>query len=185
MTYLSFELCWVISRQHGDRGWGGGCVHRHHPPATTMAGYYMASSCNNNINSNGRLLHGFLIQQHQQQQRQVITRLPYATTTSTTTTAGYYTASLVQIRRVRGWFTPWKRAFTRWLGFLSVHLRVKYLSKRVRYAHIKIPARTFYRLVSLVIKIGVRWPPYLTAPANSNNSAISVTFGRNRRGVPI
>ena len=103
--------------------------------STAMAGYYTASSYNNINNNNGRLLHGFLMQQqHQQQQRQVIT------------------ASLVQIRRVRGWFTPWKRAFTRWLGFLSVHLRVKYFSKRVRYAHIKIPARTFYRLVSFAHK---------------------------------
>jgi len=29
----------------------------------------------------------------------------------------------------------------------------------------------------LLIKIGVRWQPYLTAPPNRNNSAISVTFG--------
>jgi len=61
--------------------------------------------------------------------------------------------SLVQIRRVRGWFTPWKRVFTRWLGFLSVHLLVKFLSKGVRYARIKISARTFYSLVSFAHKI--------------------------------
>jgi len=60
--------------------------------------------------------------------------------------------ALVQIRRVRGWYTPWKRAFTRWLGFLSVHLLVKFLSKGVRYARIKILARTFHSLVSFAHK---------------------------------
>jgi len=64
----------------------------------------------------------------------------------------YTCQSLVQIRRVRGWFTPWKRAFTRKLGFLSVHLRVKFLSKGVKYAHIKISARTFHSWVSFAHK---------------------------------
>jgi len=33
------------------------------------------------------------------------------------------------------------------LGFLSVHLRVKFFNNGVRYAQIKIPARTFHSLV--------------------------------------
>jgi len=38
-------------------------------------------------------------------------------------------------------------------------------NKGVRYAQIKISARSFHNLLSLIINVGVRWPPYLTAPA--------------------
>jgi len=52
----------------------------------------------------------------------------------------------------KGVIYPLKRTFTRWLGFLSVHLRVLFLSKGVRYAQIKISARTFHSLVSFAHK---------------------------------
>ena len=44
----------------------------------------------------------------------------------------------------KGVIYPLKRAFTRYLEFLSVHIRIKILNKGVRYAPIKIPARTFH-----------------------------------------
>ena len=57
--------------------------------------------------------------------------------------------------------------------FLSVHLRFKFFNKGVRYAHIKIPARTFHSFVLFVHKNWYTLATFRVHTPKKNNKKIS------------